>query len=118
MQELLEILLATKKVLDDSRPAVSPDALIGVVYFDQFPPDVFRCVLSEPLEQGMTWCVCLTNLYPVFVSCVGLLLTPSSCRQALVPFLLLLMHYSKGTRLLQHMNPALEPEHLSRDQDI
>ena len=60
MQELLEILLATKKVLDDSRPAVSPDALIGVVYFDQFPPDVFRCVSSEPLEQGMI-VVCLPD---------------------------------------------------------
>lgn len=62
MQEWLEMILATKKVLEGSRPAVSPDALIGVVYLDQFPPDVFRGVSSEPLEQGMM-VVCLPDQY-------------------------------------------------------
>ena len=85
---------------------------------NQLFPHVFSGIAGIPLQYDYRWnaklsCILHKSLihfsYPVFISSVCILLCLGNCRQAVEPFLFLLMNQTKCSWLLQQVNTTLEP---------
>ena len=86
---------------------------------NQLFPHVFSGIAGIPLQYDYRWNAKLSCTlhkfsfihfsYPVFISSVCILLCLGNCRQAVEPFLFLLMNQTKCSWLLQQVNTTLEP---------